>query len=111
MFAKNLPAVSDASVGTVTSLYKEDNFIKISRILDSKSVADSVKSSHIIIPYQGSMAANAETKLSKEDAKKQADSIFALVKSSDAKFKEVADQINVDGTKGKGGDIGWVMYS
>lgn len=111
VFAKNLPAVSDASVGTVTSLYKEDNFIKISRILDSKSVADSVKSSHIIIPYQGSMAANAETKLSKEDAKKQADSIFALVKSSDAKFKEVADQINVDGTKGKGGDIGWVMYS
>lgn len=111
VFAKNLPSISDVTVGSVTPIYKEDNYIKVSRILDSKVIADSVKSSHIIIPFKGSMAANADTKLSKEEAKKQADSIFALVKNSDDKFKEIANEINTDGTKGNGGDIGWVMYS
>lgn len=110
IFEKNLPSMEDTSVGSVTSLYKENNFIKISRILDSKSVADSVKSSHIIIPYQGTLAAAADA-LSKEDAKTKADSIYNLVRNNDTKFREIADQINTDGTKGNGGEIGWVMYS
>lgn len=110
IFANNLPALADATVNAVTPLYKEDGYIKMSRILDSKSIADSVKSSHIIIPYQGSMAATPES-VSKEMAKKQADSIFDLVKINDTKFREIADQINTDGTKGNGGEIGWVQYS
>ncbi len=110
IFGKNLPSMTEPTVGTVTSLYKENDYIKISRILDSKSVADSVKSSHIIIPYQGSMAATPEA-VSKEEAKTQADSIFNLVRNNEAKFREIADEINTDGTKGNGGEIGWVMYS
>src|SRR5690606_9523140 len=43
--------------------------------------------------------------------KQKADSVFALVKNNDAKFREIADEINTDGTKGNGGEIGWVMYS
>src|SRR5690606_10421385 len=45
VFAKDLPSMTETSVGAVTSLYKENNFVKVSRILDSKIVADSVKSS------------------------------------------------------------------
>ena len=44
----------------------------------------------------------------KEEAKKTADSVYALVRNSKSKFTEIADEINSDGTKGKGGDIGWV---
>src|SRR5690554_2808818 len=110
IFEKNLPSMTEPTVGTVTSLYKENDYIKISRILDSKSVADSVKSSHIIIPYQGTMAASPQA-VSKEEAKIQADSIFNLVRNNEAKFREIADEINTDGTKGNGGEIGWVMYS
>ena len=109
VFAKDLPSMSEVSVGAVTSLYKENNFVKVSRILDSKIVADSVKSSHIIIPYEGTMASQAT--ITKEIAEKKADSVFALVKSNDAKFREIANEINTDGTKGNGGEIGWVMYS
>lgn len=109
IFAKDLPAMTDASVGSVTSLYKENNYVKISRILDSKMIADSVKSSHIIIPYQGAL--NSQSLISEEEAKKKADSIFNLVKNNDEKFREIANEINTDGTKGNGGDIGWVMYS
>ncbi len=109
VFAKDLPSMSEMSVGTVTSLYKENNFVKVSRILDNKIVADSVKSSHIIIPYEGTMSSQVTT--TKEVAEKKADSIFALVKNNEAKFKEIANEINTDGTKGNGGEIGWVMYS
>jgi len=109
IFEKDLPSMSDTKIGTVTSLYKEDDYIKISRILDQKTVADSVKSAHIIIPYVGSR--NAQVTTTKEEAKQKADSIYNLVRNNDAKFKEIADQINTDGTKGNGGDLDWVMYS
>ncbi len=111
IFAKDLPALESTSIGTVTPIYKENDFVKVSRILDHKVIADSVKSSHIIIPFAGSMAANEMTFATKEDAKKQADSILVLVKNNEAKFKEIANEINTDGTKGNGGDIGWVQYS
>lgn len=109
VFAKEVPAITDFTVGTTTGVYNDGEYVKISRILDSKIIADSVKASHIIIPYAGALQATVTT--TKEDAKKQIDSIFNLVKDNDAKFKEVADQINSDGTKGRGGDIGWVQYS
>jgi len=109
IFEKDLPAMSSTEIGTVTSLYKEDDYIKISRILDQKIVVDSVKSSHIIIPYVGSR--NAQVTTTKEEAKQKADSIYNLVRNNDVKFKEIADEINTDGTKGNGGDLDWVMYS
>jgi len=109
VFGKDLPSMTETTVGTVTSLYKENDFVKISRILDSKIIADSVKSSHIIIPYAGTL--NSQAVISKEEAKQKADSLFALVKNNEDKFKEIANEINTDGTKGNGGEIGWVMYS
>jgi len=109
IFEKDLPSMSDTKIGTVTSLYKEDDYIKISRILDQKVIADSVKSSHIIIPYTGAL--NTQVTTTKEEAKQKIDSIYKLVRNNEVKFKEIADQINTDGTKGNGGDIGWTMYS
>ncbi|MFA7445747.1 MAG: peptidylprolyl isomerase [Flavobacteriaceae bacterium] len=109
VFAKEVPAITDFTVGSTTQVYRDGDYVKVSRILDSKTIADSVKASHIIIPYAGAFQSAATT--SKEDAKKQIDSIYNLVKANEAKFKEVADQINSDGTKGRGGDIGWVQYS
>jgi len=109
IFEKDLPSMNDTKIGTVTSLYKEDDYIKISRILDQKMVADSVKSSHIIIPYIGSR--NAQVTTTKEQAKQKADSIYDLVKNNDAKFKEIANEINTDGTKGNDGSLDWIMYS
>lgn len=98
VFEKDLPSMTETTVGTVTSLYKENDFVKISRILDSKVIADSVKSSHIIIPYAGTL--NSQASISKEEAKQKADSVFALVKNNEDKFKEIANEINTDGTKG-----------
>ncbi|MDO4727433.1 MAG: peptidylprolyl isomerase [Bacteroidota bacterium] len=108
-FQKNLPITFKDSVGFVSNIYKDNDYIKLSRVVDSRVVADSVKSSHIIIPYQGSE--RSVSTITKEEAKKQADSIYNIVKDNSAKFAEVANQINTDGTKGNGGDIGWILYS
>lgn len=103
-------AVSDTifsgSVGDVVGPYKDNGYYKISKIIDFTQLPDSVKSSHILVPYAG--AVRSSSLKSKEEAKKTADSIFALVKNNKIKYTEIADEINTDGTKGKGGDIGWI---
>ncbi|HSQ45964.1 MAG TPA: SurA N-terminal domain-containing protein [Lutibacter sp.] len=104
------PAVADsifnATVSDIVGPYKDNGFYKISKIVDFQQLPDSVKSSHILIPYAGAVrSASIKTK---EEAKKAADSIFALVKNDKTKYTEIADEVNTDGTKGKGGDIGWI---
>ncbi len=98
--------VFNAEVGDVIGAYKNNGYYKISKLVEIIQLPDSVKSSHIIIPYAGSTRSTSLK--SKEDAKKTADSIYALVKNNKTKFTEVAYEVNSDGTKGKGGDIGWI---
>ncbi|MFD1293474.1 peptidylprolyl isomerase [Lutibacter holmesii] len=98
--------VFNAEVGDVIGAYKENGYYKISKLVEVLQLPDSVKSSHIIIPYAGSTRSTSLK--SKEDAKASADSIFKLVRNNKTKFTEVANEINTDGTKGKGGDIGWI---
>jgi peptidylprolyl isomerase/peptidyl-prolyl cis-trans isomerase D len=110
-YKNQLPAaVSDTifngSVGDIVGPYKDNGYYKISKIVDFAQLPDSVKSSHILVPFAG--AVRSASLKTKEEAKKMADSIFALVKTDKAKYTEIADQINTDGTKGKGGDIGWI---
>jgi peptidylprolyl isomerase/peptidyl-prolyl cis-trans isomerase D len=110
-FKNQLPAeiandFFDAEINDIVGPYKENGYYKISKIVEAISLPDSVKSSHIIVPYMGTTRSNS-TK-TKEAAKKTIDSIYKLVRNNKAKFTEIADEINSDGTKGKGGDIGWV---
>lgn len=99
-------AIFEAEVGDVVGPYKDNGYFKISKVVETMELPDSVKSSHIIIPYAG--ATRSTSLKTKEQAKKTADSVFALVKNNKNKFVEIADEINSDGTKGKGGDIGWI---
>ncbi|AUC82446.1 peptidylprolyl isomerase [Lacinutrix sp. Bg11-31] len=100
-------SISKLNVGAVYGPYKDGNTFKITKLLDRKVLADSIQSSHIIIPFVGSQAATAETTKTKEQAKVSADSIFKLVKNNKTKYAEVANEINTDGSKGKDGSIGW----
>ena len=115
-YASSLPrgiqdSISKLNVGNVYGPYKDGQTFKISKLLDRKQIADSIQSSHIIVPFVGSQAANAETKKTKEEAKVTVDSIFRLVKNSKTKFAEVANEINTDGSKGKDGSIGWIRLT
>ena len=101
--------VMSAKVGDVVGPYEENGHYKLSKVVAYKKMPDSVKSRHIIVPYLGTTRSTS-TK-TKGAAKKTIDSIFKLVKNSSSKFIAIADEVNSDGTKGKGGDIGWVSSS
>jgi peptidylprolyl isomerase/peptidyl-prolyl cis-trans isomerase D len=95
----------NGEVGDLFGPYLENGFYKLSKIVEIVQIPDSVKSSHIIVPFAGSTRSNST--ITKEAAKKTIDSIFNLVKNNKAKFTLIANEVNTDGSKGKGGDIGW----
>ncbi len=105
-----LPELKDSLfngiVGDIYGPYSENGFFKLSKIAEVVEIPDSVKSSHIIVPFAGSQRSTS-TK-TKDAAKKTIDSIFKLVKYNRAKFALIANELNTDGSKGKGGDIGWI---
>lgn len=102
----------DKEINEVFGPYKENGFYKLSKITAVKHLPDSVKASHILIPFIGSSTADATTLDNEEDAKKVADSILTLVKNNKDKFEEIAKELSVDKVSGaKGGDLGWFTYN
>ena len=108
--AEQLPAsikdkVAGAAVGTTFGPYKEQNFFVVSKLLDKKP-SDSTLSRHILVSYKGNQAGANETR-TKEQAKKLADSIGAVLKATPAKFTEFLKYSSDPGSAGQGGSVGW----
>lgn len=97
--------VAAASVGTTFGPYKEQNFYVVSKLLDKKP-SDSTLSRHILVTYKGNQAGGNETR-SKEEAKKLADSIGAVLKTAPQKFTEFLQYSADPGSAAQGGSVGW----
>ena len=97
--------------GDVFGPYKDRGYFKMSKITEVVQIPDSIKGAHILIPFIGSASASQTTTKTDDDAKKSADSIFKLVRRNKKKFAAIADEINPDGTKGKGGEIDWIQVN
>lgn len=104
-------AIFNLEVGEVYGPYKDGEAFKITKVLAVEQLADSVKSSHIIVPFVGSRAATPETTKTKEEARTYVDSILPLVKNNVDKFNAVASEINTDGSKANNGEVGWTKVS
>lgn len=99
-------------VNEVFGPYKENGFYKISKITEIKQLPDSVKASHILIPFVGSAIADPSVSQTETEAKKVADSILTLIQKNKSQFEEIAKSTSVDKTSGeKGGDLGWFTYN
>jgi len=99
-------------INEVYGPYKEGDFYKLSKISAIKQLPDSVKASHILIPFIGSSIADASVTQNEEAAKKTADSILNIVKVTKSKFEEIAKESSIDKQSGaKGGDLGWFVYT
>lgn len=99
-YAENeLPAsivsLFNAEVGTVYGSYEEENAYKISKVVEFKSIPDSVKARHILIRPDGGV-----------DAQAKADSLLNVIKKG-GKFAELAKEYSQDGSAQEGGDLGW----
>lgn len=99
--------------GEVYGPYMENGTYLAAKVEAVKTSADSAKIRHILIAYKGSGASQTVTR-SKEQAKKLADSLLAVVKKG-GKFVDLVAKYSDDGGKnmgivgkGKDGDYGWV---
>ncbi len=98
----------NAPVGTTFGPYVENNMYQMARLVDVQSRPDSLRASHILVSYMGTNV-NPTTTLTRDQAKAKADSILSVVKSSPAKFDELASSsINDDKTAATTkGDLEW----
>ncbi|MEM6718561.1 MAG: peptidylprolyl isomerase [Bacteroidota bacterium] len=103
-FSEDMMAMN---IGDVYGPYKVGNKYKISRLLETRQLPDSVKSRHILIRFAGSTGADAELKKTKEEAKAQADSLLAVIKRNRSKFADLAKEFSDDTSADKGGDLDW----
>lgn len=89
----------NAKVGDMYGPYSENNAWKLSRLIDTKMISDSVKASHILI--------SIDEKTDSTKAKAIVDSLKRLVEKK-ADFAELAIKFSKDqGSGAKGGDLGW----
>ncbi len=84
--------------GELFGPYKEDGFVKTTKLIDVKILPDSAKVRHILIPYMGSFRSGPNDSKSKDEAKKTADSINNVLKRNRGKFNSLlslsSDQVS-----------------
>ena len=116
-FKKNLPAtIADTlfaiGKGGVYGPYKDNNYMNLSRVMDVRKMPDSVKSRHILVDFKGAVTNTqrgpvpSSATRSKEDAKKLADSLLAVIKRNKGQFEALAKEFSSDKNNSEnGGDL------
>jgi len=94
--------------GSVYGPYVDKNSYVLAKILGVKSFPDSIKARHILIPTNDPQT--GQPIMEDSVGKNKADSILAAIKAG-ADFAAMAKQFGTDGTKDKGGDLGFFGYS
>ncbi|NIJ44737.1 peptidylprolyl isomerase/peptidyl-prolyl cis-trans isomerase D [Wenyingzhuangia heitensis] len=103
--------ITNGTKGAVVGPYKFSKYYKLTKIIDTQKLPDSVNASHILINFVGAQSAQQNTTRTMADAQKLADSILAVVKKSPRKFADLAKNYSIDpGSASKGGDLGWFAY-
>ncbi len=100
--------VKTASKGQINGPYREQDVLVLTKLLDKKP-SDSVLSKHILIAYEGSERSTATRK--KEEAKKIADSLYAVIKGNPAAFAEGLKLSDEPNAVERNGSVGWVTPS
>jgi len=103
--------ITKGKKGNVFGPYKSSKYYKLTKLIDTQKLPDSVKASHILINYVGAQSAQENTTRTFADAQKLADSILNVVQKSSTKFSDLAKNYSIDpGSASKGGDLGWFAY-
>lgn len=87
-------------VGTIFGPYIENNAYFAFKVIDKKSLPDSVKSRHILI--------QASTPGDIASAQKTIDSLKVVIETGKNSFDSLAVKFGQDASKSKGGDLGYV---
>lgn len=105
-------SIFNLKVGQVYGPYKEGEFFKLSKLVDTKQLPDSVKSRHILLPYVGALRADASITRTEEEAKQTADSLLTILKRDKSKFEDFVTSFSSDrGSINNGGKYDWYPYA
>ncbi|EGV43349.1 peptidylprolyl isomerase [Bizionia argentinensis JUB59] len=102
--------VYNLNVGEVFGPYKENGFIKLTKVVAVTQLPDSVKARHILIPFVGSRSQTEVTTQTEVQAKKTADSLMTIIKKDKSKFVSLLDFSVDTGTNEKEGIVDWFTY-
>ncbi len=96
--------LESAAIGQTFGPYKEQNLYVVSKLIDRKP-SDSTLSKHILIAYKGAERSTATR--TKEQAKKVADSLLAVIKANPAKFADGLKLSDEPNAVERNGSVGW----
>ena len=88
-------------VGAIYGPYFDNGNYKLTKVIERRDIPDTAKAQHILI-------ASGQTR-DDSTAHKTADSLMALIKAG-ANFDSLAMKFSDDGSKTKGGDLGYFAY-
>ena len=104
-------SIYNLNVGEVFGPYKDNGYLKLSKVIADTQMPDSVKARHILIPFIGSRSATDSTTQTEVQAKATADSLMRIVKADTTKFKSLlnfsADKVSNE----KDGVLDWYTYN
>lgn len=104
-------SIFNLSVGQYYGPYKDDGMFKITKLVEERFMPDSVKARHILIPFIGSRAADAETVQTEVEAKATADSLLNIIKRNPSKFVDLLD-FSIDKVSNEQeGVLDWYAYN
>lgn len=106
--AGNADQLFNLPVGEIYGPYMYNNYYCLSKALGRKAAAK-VKSSHILISWDGATRAQPKEKRTKEQAKIKAEGVLAQVQANPAMFQMLAMTTSEDpSVQQNGGDMGYI---
>ena len=104
---ENAEAIFNLNEGETFGPYEENGYWKLSKVVETKNIPDSVKASHILIAFEGTQL-GAGSGRDKEEAQQLADSIVNVARNDKDKFAELASEFSADtSNKEQAGDLGY----
>lgn len=100
-----------ASKGQIFGPYKDEQSYKLTKVMDVRSLPDSVRFSHVLISYTGNQYVKNAT-ISKDAAKLKADSLAAVLKAGKVSIADLAAKYSDDPSVAQNNGLqDWVKYS
>ena len=100
------------NVGGIYGPYLDGEYFKLSKLVATTKLPDSVKARHILIPFVGAQSAQPEVTRTEAQAKSFADSLVTVLKADKSKFPQfVKDYSSDQGSVEKEGRYDWYPYN
>ena len=105
--SSQIDTIAKQAIGTVYGPYVDQGSYVLAKLLGSKTLPDSVKARHILIPTVNPQT--GQPIMDDSTAKKRADIIYNVYLAG-GDFAKLAAEFSSDGSKDKGGDLGMFEY-